>query len=524
MTPYKKFKKLSIDTSSIGLITNSDSEKYFCTPKGAAVIGEEGVDGIHYCFVRNYGEIVFAVNPMGTNGTCVYPIAYNFTDFLSLILACKNVCIIEQIYGIDKKEFLHLIEQQTLSDEETKVLNAIKREFDIEPMKNPFEYVKEVQKETDLSELRFSREYYDQFNIQVPDDVDWNVYMSGSFYGHGKREPAGEEIKVDKRFEYIGRQWQIPSVYLFKKGIVVDVCFSVEREEIQKYMDKIKQIPEVVLIRGDFDDSDNPFNPGFSFSVSANNQQLADYERNAGYVVTTYNPLSNENESDDLTSIFAMEHYGLDTNKGWVFVRSSFKWGKKAAAKLEKLGVTIHFDEIPVPVLEFSGSDKDKKLEFVSPTDGEKYTLNILDSKHMELSEEVCKETGIPYPSFVEQIKYKILPEMSDYLYSVSEYIEKLYDFSDDNVSDCSSSDDLIGRETDKTNTSYNAAVIGGSDGPTAICFTFDDDSSCRDGEDSGEGTISFSQSICKPDRKIKWQLSIYKSPYEDKTIEINMD
>jgi hypothetical protein len=42
---------------------------HFCTPKGAKVIGWAGVDGIHYCFVRGFGEMVFAVSPMNTPGT-----------------------------------------------------------------------------------------------------------------------------------------------------------------------------------------------------------------------------------------------------------------------------------------------------------------------------------------------------------------------------------------------------------------------------------------------------------------------
>ncbi|WP_222860695.1 hypothetical protein [Paenibacillus antibioticophila] len=46
---------------------------YFCTPKGARMIGWAGVDGIHFCFVRGFGEMVFAVSPMNTAGNYVHP-------------------------------------------------------------------------------------------------------------------------------------------------------------------------------------------------------------------------------------------------------------------------------------------------------------------------------------------------------------------------------------------------------------------------------------------------------------------
>ena len=60
---YTEFKKLKIDTSPIGWEPPSKSETaYFCTPKGAKIIGYAGVDGIHYCTVRALGETIFAVS------------------------------------------------------------------------------------------------------------------------------------------------------------------------------------------------------------------------------------------------------------------------------------------------------------------------------------------------------------------------------------------------------------------------------------------------------------------------------
>ena len=78
MNTYKKFCNLNIDKSAIGLGKSKYDAEYFCTPVGAEVIGYEGVDGIHYCFIPEFGDYVFAVNPMTAVDEYVYPLVKNF--------------------------------------------------------------------------------------------------------------------------------------------------------------------------------------------------------------------------------------------------------------------------------------------------------------------------------------------------------------------------------------------------------------------------------------------------------------
>ena len=85
-TSYSQFQKKHIDLTPVGLEKSTDPGTYFCTPKGASIIGFAGVDGIHYCFVRGFGEMVFAVSPMNTAPDYVHPLAKDFTDFLRLLL------------------------------------------------------------------------------------------------------------------------------------------------------------------------------------------------------------------------------------------------------------------------------------------------------------------------------------------------------------------------------------------------------------------------------------------------------
>ena len=59
---YQKFLRRHLDLSSLSVMRREDNDPYFCTPKGASIFGWPGVDGIHFCFVRGFGETVFAVS------------------------------------------------------------------------------------------------------------------------------------------------------------------------------------------------------------------------------------------------------------------------------------------------------------------------------------------------------------------------------------------------------------------------------------------------------------------------------
>ena len=161
---YEAFCKLNIDRTAIGLGKSEYDVEYFCTPVGAEVIGYEGVDGIHYCFIPEYEDIVFAVNPMSAVDEYVYPLARNFEDFLSLIITCNGTAAIEQIIVWDKKETFENYIQPTEDEyylKRKEILKYIKEALKIKLMDDPFEYVKNLQKDFSYQKIPFSDEYYD---------------------------------------------------------------------------------------------------------------------------------------------------------------------------------------------------------------------------------------------------------------------------------------------------------------------------------------------------------------------------
>ena len=163
---YGQYKALDIDKSLISLENIKEATQYFCYPIKAKAIGFEGC--IMYCFIEGYGEMVFASNPESCADTYVYPLARNFKEFLGLILACGSANPIEQIVWESKEQFEQHIkeEQATRTKAQDIVLQQLKSKMNIIPIDNPFEYVKEVQKNFDSSKIEYSDEYYDVLGIE----------------------------------------------------------------------------------------------------------------------------------------------------------------------------------------------------------------------------------------------------------------------------------------------------------------------------------------------------------------------
>lgn len=159
---YEKFKVLNIDTSAIGL-SSENSPQYFCTPINSTIIGCD--NSIHYIFIDGFGETVFAVNPETCCDFYVYPLAHNFSDFLSLILATKGTNTLQQIIQWDKSQYTSFInapdEIEYASRKDVQIALTAIQSLGIRPMIQPFEYVKAIQKKFDYSKIPFNDDFYD---------------------------------------------------------------------------------------------------------------------------------------------------------------------------------------------------------------------------------------------------------------------------------------------------------------------------------------------------------------------------
>lgn len=175
MIMYEKYCQLEIDGSWIGLENNDNNVEYFCTPVDAKIIGWE--NNIHYCFIRGYRDMVFAVNPETCVDKYVYPLAMNFKDFLRLILACGSTTAVEQIVWWSKEQFENFLvsDDNAIYPEQQKVLDIIKESLKLTPMEAPYEYVKSVQEQYSNCEINYSNEYYDTLGLERPDGTERDV-------------------------------------------------------------------------------------------------------------------------------------------------------------------------------------------------------------------------------------------------------------------------------------------------------------------------------------------------------------
>ena len=152
MTLYQRYKKLDVGPL-LGLEPGNARSDYFCTPKGAKVIGWEGVDGIHYCFIRGFGDMVFAVNPSNLPGDHVHPLARSFEDFLRLLLACGGTAAIEQAWMWNRGEFDTFLETYPPELEQRAALDTLQDKLALSPMDDPYRYIREVQSSFDYHQI-----------------------------------------------------------------------------------------------------------------------------------------------------------------------------------------------------------------------------------------------------------------------------------------------------------------------------------------------------------------------------------
>ena len=457
---YQKFLRKNLDLSPLGVMRRADNDPYFCTPRGASIFGWAGVDGIHFCFVRGFGETVFAVSPMNGGRDCVHVIARNFAGFLRLLLATGDSAALEQAWQWEEAQFNAFLAENPPTDEQKAVLSQIAAAFDLTPMERPWQYLHELQAEFDPSKLKFTEEFYDpEMNPDAPErKEDWKVYFDGSLWGYHGRGRAGREISVQKWFQWAGRDWFVPSVYVCAKGIVVDFCLRAEASALRDFMEKWGIDPEssesIDFTRDEREqmEREHPLTPDFTPSLTLNGRKL----RTSHGCSVIFLP---EQPAYCADAEMSMAHYGLDRSYGWHIQRAAFPFVTQRAPKIASLAVTMTADEVRVPGPHFRANKAGDTFAFSCR--GVEYTLAVQEVEPQELPRErINLDPRFEYPTHFTAISYTLTPEPPENLISVE---------------DCAESDRprQIKRETapfaPEAQNDFCVGIIGGADGPVAI-------------------------------------------------------
>lgn len=493
--PYQKFLRQKLDLSALELFSREESYPYFCTPRGAKIIGWAGVDGIHFCFVRGFGEMVFAVSPMNLPGEYVHPVARDFLDFLRMLLACGGTAALEQGWQWSEKAFHEFIWDQLPSAETQKTMDLVEETFQILPMEQPYQYLKALQSEFDYSRLRFTEDYYDPEMGGTPAHSEWKVYFESGFYSHHGRDKAGSELDIGREFEWKGRYFYVPALYLCSKGLVLDICRRIDTKSSDEACfdeEALSGNRRLQMLQ----QAQSPFAPNFIPCAIANGKRL----EISTCSTICWDPGKSESVPPDV-----MSHYKLDLNSRWEICRWSFPWVTQRKPQLHSLLLTLTEDPDYLPGEAFCLQKPGDSVCFSDPYTDQEYTLTALILEPRNFGNEFFGSEEKVYPPYLVQLSYTIEPEPAPHTF-------QLLDCA---VSDQPRQNQAVQKETaadEQSDAAAAIALIGGADGPTAFMVM---------PMPSGEDHVEFSSSHFEPVDKVYWFPAFRKEKPDSFTAEL---
>ncbi len=461
-TYYHRFLEKHIDLTPLGIERREENTPYFCTPRGADVIGWSGVDGIHYCFVRGFGEMVFAVNPMEAAPNYVRPLAGSFADFLRLLLAGKDANLLQQAWQWSKQDFDQAVGSSALAQPVYDTVDQIEKTMHLLPMEKPWEYMKQLQDGFDYSKIKYPEEFLDPDRNPNAPFPQWAVYFDGSIYGHFGRAKAGREIPVRKEFRFADRTWLVPAVYVCTQGLVIDFCMRVEAENYQKFYEMWnekysgrdgQQLSRRERLQMEIE---NPLCLKFWPEVSVNGRELQ--ERNGSG--DSYIP----NDSNDWEVRQIMEHYRLDQSYAWTFTRICFQWATRQRPEIKTIKLTMRQEPVRVPGEAFEIRGPGEQISLKRPGGRGEIRLSVqkLEERTLEIPQ-LAPEKEMEYPTHYTYMSYTLSPEPEpDYL-----TIDDLRECDCPRVKQTQADPNASGCEA------ASIGIIGGADGP--VSFIIDD-------------------------------------------------
>ena len=391
---YCKFLRAGIDLAPLG-VEQSGGEACFCTPRGASFIGWEGVDGIHYCFVRGYGSVVFAVSPENTAPDYVHAAARDFTDFLRLLLACGHGAAIEQCWNWDRGQFDAYLAGNPPTESALAVMREIREKLALEPMDDPWGYIHELQAGFDYKRIKYTGPDAIACDADTEPET-WEVRFAGL------DGSIGSERRLDMDFVWCGHEWRALAVYSCDEGLVLDVAMTADTESVRNYVRR--------WYAGEFGpgkaghmraERANPLEVNVSCAAEANGRAL----KYRGMSCFTWVPLDGWEQSG---ARLWLEHYGLDAERSWQFCR--MRLSRKHPADVRSLTVTLTQQPVDIPGECFTVSGEGDVVRLTNPVSGAEHTLTVTEYAAQVLSSPRA-DNGWDYPDRFVAMEYTLTPD-----------------------------------------------------------------------------------------------------------------
>ena len=491
MNYLNSYLRSKLDLSQLGFIRGEKESGYFCTPVLSKVIGWAGVDGIHFCISKNFGEIVFAVSPANLPGEYVHPVARNFEDFLRLLLACYDTAAIEQCWFMDREVFEDFVSGNQPDDRTKKCLEEIRKKYKLMPMEDSFGYMHKRQDEFDYDSIVYPPEYYEI--VEIPEArtaPEWKVTWDGDFFDENPDTVGAEPVIVNTWFQWAGIDWFVPEVYSFDKGIVMHLLGKVDpdlvlQDEYEGFVSP--EVHERMM-------AENPLNLQARHEVSINDIAM----RPAGSMGITWMPGHNWN----LESKWFLEHYGLDLDSAWQIHKIKCFWPACGKMDIQKMSLTMKQHPVSISGTHFKTPDAGNCVILTHPQTDKEYILHIDEITQETADFSRINDHELEYPACYSQMRFRVEPDMSRNQFRIV---------------DCAKSEQPRRREGITRNDGSHAVsfgIIGGADGPTVMVMG-------QPKSEVPQTHMAASSLRFEHAKHIEWRIVFQEIPNEDITVSL---
>lgn len=320
-------------------------------------------------------------------------------------------------------------------------------------------------------------------------DKEWKIYFDKNFWAKSGKEPAQQELQINKKFIWDDVLVYVPAIYVCKSGIIVDICMEVEPLCVKQFIEKYHMYKEQADDELEILLAENPLNWDIDMKLKVNGAVL---KNRSGSGVSWLPSGLLQDEKNDREAERVMQHYQLDQGKAWGIHRVSFEW-EEAPAVLEKIELIL--EQRPVKILgcKFVIQEAGEQKHFLNPVTGREHTLIVETYEDHHLRQQHLNrlaKTDVVYPSHFKMMTYTLEPDMQE---------------NDFVIKDCSAGDIQKG--------AASVAVIGSSNGPVSIFV-------------AGQVKEKKIHTVCSslyfnPVEKIEWNIGFYRKIRENITVKL---
>ena len=407
MKLYQKFRYSSLDTTPVGLYSGPDESGSIYTPAGSRILGWTGTEGIHFCQTEGFGGVVFVVDPTAPPGDCVHPVAKTLLDFIGLLCSCKNAELIAQSYQWSRSHFEKLTAAIKPSMKMRSVLRALENTYHPTAIRDPYSYIAGVQKDFDYTSLPLHPDYFEWCPIR-PGTPKWEVGFGTGFADYCEKGKAGQELAVNKQFQWHGENWCIPAVYLCENGIVVDAYMEVPSQAIDRFLEKwSNRMTEAMSIEEKMRCKlDDPLDLDVRGELNVNGK-TAPLRKS---YIQRWNPATENNWNTRRS----LEHYGLDREKGYLLRRDCFlRKGKNPP--IRTMDLMLQAEPVCVPGQRFIAPKAGESLTFLHPVTNITHTLTV----NAQIREALDPNFLSNHPCCYTRLSFSVEPFISKDWFSV---------------------------------------------------------------------------------------------------------